>query len=83
MHPDLVLLSTLIVSNYPCLELILMVVKVFEPLKFDCSKKSTYIYLTKETALESKKPRHILKLTAGLGNLQTVTAYLPLVTVAL
>ena len=32
---DLVLLSTLIGSNYPCLELIFMVLKVFEPLKFD------------------------------------------------
>ena len=36
MPPDLVLLSTLIGSNYPCLELIFMVPKVFEPLKFDC-----------------------------------------------
>ena len=35
--PDLALLSTLIGSNYPCLELISMVPKVFEPLKFDCS----------------------------------------------
>ena len=34
--PDLALLSTLIGSNYPCLELIFMVPKVFEPLKFDC-----------------------------------------------
>ena len=34
--PDLALLSTLIGSNYPCLELIFMVSKVFEPLKFDC-----------------------------------------------
>ena len=29
-------LLTLIGSNYPCLELIFMVPKVFEPLKFDC-----------------------------------------------
>ena len=36
MSPDLELLSTLIGSNYPCLELIFMVSKVFEPLKFDC-----------------------------------------------
>ena len=36
MHPALALLSTLIGSNYPCLELIFMVPKVFEPLKFDC-----------------------------------------------
>ena len=36
MPPDLALSSTLIDSNYPCLELIFMVPKVFEPLKFDC-----------------------------------------------
>ena len=36
MLPDLALLSILIGSNYPCLELIFMVPKVFEPLKFDC-----------------------------------------------
>ena len=35
MPSDLPLLSTLIGSNYPCLELIFMVQKVFEPLKFD------------------------------------------------
>ena len=37
MPPDLALSSTLISSNYPCLELIFMVPKVFEPLKFDCT----------------------------------------------
>ena len=37
MPSDLALLSTLIGSNYPCLKLIFMVPKVFEPLKFDCS----------------------------------------------
>ena len=37
MPPDLALLSTLIGSNYPCLELIFMVPEVFEPLKFDCT----------------------------------------------
>ena len=37
MPPDLALLSILIGSNYPCLELIFMVPKVFQPLKFDCS----------------------------------------------
>ena len=36
MPPDLALLSTLNGSNYPCLGLIFMVPKVFEPLKFDC-----------------------------------------------
>ena len=45
MPPDLALLSTLIGSNYPCLELVFMVPKVFEPLTFDCiknDKKYTY-----------------------------------------
>ena len=36
MPPDLALLSTLIGSKYPCLELICMVPKVLESLKFDC-----------------------------------------------
>ena len=36
MPLDLALLSALIGSNYPGLELIFMVPKVFEPLKFDC-----------------------------------------------
>ena len=39
MPLDLALLSTLTGLNYPCLELILMVPKVFEPLKFDCTCK--------------------------------------------
>ena len=38
MPPDLALKSTLIGSNYPCLELIFMVLEVFEPLKFDCTR---------------------------------------------
>ena len=41
MLPDLALGLTLISSNYPCLEHIFMVPKVFEPLKFYC----TFIYL--------------------------------------
>ena len=40
MSPDLALLSTLIGSNYSCLELIVMVPKVFEQLKFDCSYRN-------------------------------------------
>ena len=36
MTPDLALLLTLISSNYPCLEHIFIVPKVFEPLKFYC-----------------------------------------------
>ena len=39
MPPDLALLSTLIGSNYSSLELIFMVPKVFQPLKFDCIYK--------------------------------------------
>ena len=34
MPPDLALLLTLISSNYPCLEHIVIVSSVFEPLKF-------------------------------------------------
>ena len=41
MLPDLALLSTLISSNYPCLEHILMVPTVFEPLKFYCNCDAT------------------------------------------
>ena len=36
MLSDLVLRLTLISSNYPCVEHIFMVPKVFEPLKFYC-----------------------------------------------
>ena len=44
MHPDLALLSTLIGSNYPRLELVFMVPNVFEPLKFNCIVKR-YVFL--------------------------------------
>ena len=37
MPPDLALWSTLISSNYPCLDHIFMVPKMFEPLKFYCN----------------------------------------------
>ena len=36
MPPDLALWLALIISNFPCLEHILMVPKVFEPLKLYC-----------------------------------------------
>ena len=50
MPPDLALLSTLNGSNYPCLELIFMVPKVFEPLKFVCSYIGhTYKYMLSYT----------------------------------
>ena len=45
MPPDLALLSTLIGSNYPCLELIFMAPKVFEPLKFHCIWNNIYFLL--------------------------------------
>ena len=52
MPPDLALSLTLIGSNYPCLELIFMVPKVFEPLKFDCSLKYTInLYHTKSKVM--------------------------------
>ena len=37
MPPVMALCFTLISSNYPCLEHLFMVPKVFEPLKFDCT----------------------------------------------
>ena len=43
MPPDLALLSTLIGSNYPRLELFFMFPKVFELLKFDCIFKCPLI----------------------------------------
>ena len=46
MPRHLALLSTLIGSNYPCLKLIFMIPKVFEPLKFDS---------TSENAREARK----------------------------
>ena len=36
MPPDTALCLTFISSNYPCLEHVFMVPKVFEPLKFYC-----------------------------------------------
>ena len=39
--PDLVPCLNLIGSNYPSLEQISMVPKMFEPLKFDCKMKAT------------------------------------------
>ena len=41
MPPDLALCLTLIRSNYPCLEHIFMVPKVFEPMKFYCISVAT------------------------------------------
>ena len=50
MAPDLALQSTLNGSNNSCLELIFMVPKVFEPLKFDCmSVCSDAVKLTKNS----------------------------------
>ena len=43
LPPDLALCLKLISSNCPCLEHILMVPKVFEPLKFYCNLKKKTI----------------------------------------
>ena len=45
MPSDLAFLSTLIGSNYPCLELVFMVPMVFEPLKFDCGLARVCTYM--------------------------------------
>ena len=65
MPPDLALSSTLIGSNYPCLELMFMVPKVFEPLKFDCIDNSA-VYANVSVMFFSRKldmvfPRKMLK----------------------
>ena len=49
MPSDLALLSTLNGSNYPCLELMFMVPKVFEPLKFHCNVQPRYPRLSRLT----------------------------------
>ena len=54
MPPDLALVSTLIGSNYPCLELIFMVPEVFEPLEFDCSFICTTNGQTIQICVEDK-----------------------------
>ena len=55
MPPDLVLLSTLNGSNYPCLELNFMVPKVFEPLKFDCSLRISKMSVVERVILNGRK----------------------------
>ena len=54
MPPYLALLSTLIGSNYPCLELIFMVPKGFEPMEFDCIMflSTPHLLIIKEFARE-------------------------------
>ena len=58
MPPDLALLSTLNGSNYPCLELIFMVPKVFEPLKFD--------YIFKVFTLKKKQTPKLYKTNSSV-----------------
>ena len=59
MPPDLSLWLTLISSNYLCLEHIFMMVpKVFEPLKFDCSIKR----LRNQAVSEQIPPEQLTKL---------------------
>ena len=52
MPPDLAQLSTLIGSNYPCLELIFMVPKVFEPMKVDCNINLVKIFYCLHASLD-------------------------------
>ena len=47
MPPDMALSLTLISSNYPCLEHIFMVRKVFEPLNFYCNSGPISLIATK------------------------------------
>ena len=49
MPPDLALCLTLISSNYPCLEHLFMVPKVFEPLKLNCSLIESMINLNRSS----------------------------------
>ena len=63
MHPDLALLLTLISLNYPYLELIFMVPKVFEPLKFYCSWRNTCLSLVILCIIETLSETHLLTST--------------------
>ena len=56
MPPNLALLSTLIGSNYPCLKLIFMVPKAFEPSKFDCICTTVLAYSSIYKALSVYGP---------------------------
>ena len=58
MPPDLALLSTLIRSNYPGLELDFMVPKVFVPLKFDCIKLQGFM---ENIGYDKLRGKHVLK----------------------
>ena len=51
MRPDLVLRLTLISSNYPCLEHIFVVPKVFEPFRFYCTFLSELTSFRKDLGL--------------------------------
>ena len=62
MPPDLTLLPTLIGSNYPCLELIFMAPKVFEPLKFDCTSSDAVFFHKMQIACYVK---HVLQIRRG------------------
>ena len=53
MPADLALLSTLIGSNYHCLELIFMVPKAFETLKFDCTLEQDWSNVDSTTDIDS------------------------------
>ena len=65
MAPHLALSSTLIGSNYPCLELIFMVPNVFEPMKFDYINK----YFRIENGNKENRPTRFWNAERGKGML--------------
>ena len=81
---SLALWLTFICSNYPCLELIIMVPKVFEPLKFYSSQLRSFYHLFNqwlifvETSLKSlQQYRPVFVCTVELQWLRTLMARLP------
>ena len=63
MPPYLARLSTLTGLNYPCLELIFMVPKVFEPLTFDCIA----ICVTEYCIIIMRIGTHVTSLTMSMS----------------
>ena len=64
MPPVLALFLTLISSNYPCLEHLFMVPKVFEPFKFGCNIKApaNNAYICQNVADGMKKVETLIRL---------------------
>ena len=83
MPPDLAFLSTLIGSNYPCLELIFIVPKMFEPSKFDCIFTLVSIKtLTTNLIFKSAKTEALKHLYATTSNQQRTMIYFDVTDVA-